>query len=237
MLQYDRNKNSGGSDLKKQVAFLESKQRIASDPRLAYFTGIVGSKNGSHKTATNYHKAKQYRCALCGSCDQSKLTMAHLISEVSKDDAETACLNFNCFGPPTYPDQLDTKSARNFMYLCGTKGQRGSCHDMFDNFRIGLLYDPLNQDFVLFCVDEIHPLNGNRIRFEGDFLPYRRLLAWRMRRTLSLHLGSLASRSTSSICDVIDCSEQSSSVVGKCDKAAGDCDEDSSASGFDADAV
>ena len=82
--------------------------------------------------------------------------MAHLISEIDP----TSDVNLDVFGPPQYHDAIDVKSPRNFLRLCGTKGMKGTCHDSFEFFRLGLLYDPFKQTCCIYAVDKFHFLHG-----------------------------------------------------------------------------
>ena len=84
-----------------------------------------------------------------------------------------------------YVDELDSKSKRNFIPLCGTKGQAGTCHNEFDNFGITLLYNPLTKKYVKYCLNpDFKPnenLHGEETEITGEFPPYCRLLSWRSR--------------------------------------------------------
>ena len=57
-----------------------------------------------------------------------------------------------------YVDELDSKSKRNFIPLCGTKGQAGTCHNEFDNYGITLLYNPLT--ISLSCDNSLSNCSG-----------------------------------------------------------------------------
>ena len=106
---------------------------------------------------------------------------------------------------------LDTKSPRNFLRLCSTKGESDSCHDMFYNFRLSLIYDPLRRDYQIFSVDNRHRLHKKRIKLSPEAPPYRRLLCWRFKKALLLYC-SLLGTDAPAISDAIDFSDTTSSV-------------------------
>ena len=96
-------------------------------------------------------------------------------------------------------DELDSKSKRNFIPLCGTKGEAGTCHNEFDNFGITLLYNPLTKKYVKYCLNpDFKPnenLHGEETEITGEFPPYCRLLSWRSRTcvdTRDVKMGSIA---------------------------------------------
>jgi hypothetical protein len=190
----------------KLIEQLSVESRCVSDPRLFFYSGVLKSKNGSHKTADKFHE-KYASCVFCGREDN--LTMAHLICEL--DPVTKDIINFSFFGKPTYRDDIDTKSPRNFLRLCGTKGEQGTCHDLFDCFKLSLIYDQFNKDYVIFSIDKNHNLNNKRIRLDEEFPPYRRLLCWRFKRALVLYACVLGPEAPK-ICDAIDFSETASTA-------------------------
>lgn len=199
--------------MRKVIATLEFSASISNDPRLFLYSPAVKSKNGKHSDASDYHKKTFPKCVFCGA--DGGVTMAHLISEVVPDDL----VSLDAFGPPTYSDELDVKSRRNFIRLCGTKGETGTCHDLFDNFRLSLLYDPANRNYIIIAVDEESPLHNKVICLSTDFPPYKRLLCWRLRQSV-LRFRCHASHLPSLI-HAIDYSE-ASSVSGDTGKSLGD---------------
>lgn len=80
-----------------------------------------------------------------------------------------------------YVDDFNPKSPRNFIPLCGTHGEAGTCHNEFDNYQITLLYNPLKLKYVTYCFNPLFKthLHGKEIEISGMYPPYRRLLAWR----------------------------------------------------------
>jgi hypothetical protein len=199
--------------LKEQVAMLRFKDKISTDPRLALFNEAIKSRNGKHSIASDYHRSSFPKCVFCES--ENNVTMAHLISEVAPDDL----VSLASFGPPNYHDALDVKSPRNFIRLCGRKGENGTCHDAFDYFRLSLLYNPAEQNYMIIAADKDSPLHEKVIRLSPDYPPYKRLLCWRLRQSIA-RFGGLVS-CLPSLNDTIDYSEAGS--------VSGD-DEDSSTS-------
>src|ERR1700722_16200448 len=122
--------------MQKRIDILEVNTKIATDPRLFFFGPAIRSKNGAHSLASKFHFKTYPRCVFCDS--DKNVTMAHLISEVQDGDGVSLAV----FNTPIYHEDLDVKSPRNFLRLCGTKGATGTCRDAFDYFRLSLIYDP-----------------------------------------------------------------------------------------------
>lgn len=188
--------------LQEQVAMLQFKDRISNDPRLALFSPAIKSRNGKHSVASDYHRSSFPKCVFCES--DNNVTMAHLISEVVPDDL----VSLTSFGPPVYHDALDVKSPRNFIRLCGIKGQNGTCHDAFGHFRLSLLYNPAGQNYMIIAVNKDSPLHKKVISLSPDHPPYKRLLCWRLRQSIAT-FGGLVSW-LPSLNDTIDYSEAGS---------------------------
>lgn len=190
-----------GTALESKLRQVESEVRLGRDPRLFYYSGAVRSRNGKHSDASRSIRERYQACVFCGT--KVNLTLAHLISEI----VESEDVTLKPFGKPRYVDDLEVKSPRNFILLCGTKGEIGSCHDLFDNFRLGVNYDPFTLSYTLFAVDQTSPLHQKKIVFSEPF-PYKRLLAWRFRKMI-LTFGSVLPDSLK-MCDVVDHSDQGS---------------------------
>lgn len=109
-----------GTALEAEVRQLRTEFKLGRDPRLFFFSGVIRSVNGKHSQASKSIRDRYKACVFCGKKDG--LTMAHLISEVE----ESGDVSLSAFGKPTYVDNLDVKSSRNFILLCGTKGEQGS---------------------------------------------------------------------------------------------------------------
>ena len=155
---------------------------VAKDPRMFFF----GPAIRSHSVASRYHSAAFPRCVFCGS--DENVTMAHLISEIQDSDGVSLVV----FNRPTYQEDLDVKSPRNFLRLCGTKGAEGTCHDGFGYYCLSLIYDPAEQTFIIFTVDCASPLHLKRIMLSSNMPPYKRLLCWRFRKSIEI-FGSFPS--------------------------------------------
>jgi hypothetical protein len=134
--------------------------------------------------------------------------MAHLISEIQESDDN---ISLNVYNRPKYREDLDVKSPRNFLRLCGTKGAKGTCHDAFDFYRLSLIYDPAQQNHVIIAVDVQSPLHEKRISLSTEMPPYKRLLCWRFRMSIQTFGGVYPN--LPGMLDVADYSE-AGSVIG-----------------------
>ena len=148
---------------------------------MAYFAD--GASGSSVKSKEERRDLREYleenyggKCLFCG---EDEFTCAHIVSDVKGEDYKKFGINNR------YVDELDSKSKRNFIPLCGTKGQAGTCHNEFDNFGITLLYNPLTKKYVKYCLNpDFKPdenLHGEETEITGEFPPYCRLLSWRSR--------------------------------------------------------
>lgn len=125
-----------------------------------------------------------HKCLFCDGTDN--LTVAHIISHNTNE-------NYSAFGPPTYDSPLDLYSPRNKLLLCGSKTVSGTCHNLFDYHNVALLYNSLDSKYYVVRVVP-HLLDRITYNAEGSkelsFLsslpknqqPYKRLIAWRLRR-------------------------------------------------------
>ena len=96
-------------------------------------------------------------------------------------------MDYKEFGPMNrYINEVDPKSAGNFLPLCGIKGVKGTCHNEFDKYSIALLYNTLKSRYFLYCFNtgfaKYEALHNKTVIVNMDCPPYRRLLAWRARR-------------------------------------------------------
>jgi hypothetical protein len=202
--------------MKTQIEQLQISVRASSDPRMFLFSPATISKNGNHSVASEYHKRMFKGCVFCGK--EENVSMAHLVSEVLESDG----IYLAMFNKPNYNTNLDVKSPRNFIRLCGSKGVNGSCHDAFDYYRLSLMYDPAEGNYIIFSVDKLSSLHLKRIALSVEYPPYKRLLCWRFRMSISTfscaydHLPELA--------DVADYSEAGSTL------GAGESTEESASS-------
>jgi hypothetical protein len=175
-----------------QIELLQFRTRISLDHRMFLFGPAIKSIYGRHSVASAYHKQHFSGCVFCG--EEENATLAHLISEVQESDSVSLAV----FNHPCYKTDLDVKSPRNFIRLCGKKGDGKSCHDVFDFYRLSLMYDPAERNYIIFSVDNLSSLHLKRINLPGDFPPYKRLLCWRFRMSIQTfasmcdHLPDLA---------------------------------------------
>lgn len=175
-----------------RIKQLEERSRIATDERLYYFSNAMPKSSGKHSLASNViRNCYGEKCLFCG-CATS--TLAHLVAGSSK-------VNYNLFSFPNYKDNLDVKSPRNFIPLCGTLGEKETCHDQFDTYKMSLLYDPFNMEYKIFCLDptfsNYSKLNNKVVEVNQNYPPYRRLLAWRARKCVNEHSYLMSDRGQS----------------------------------------
>lgn len=162
---------------------LEQRVEASADERLFYFSTAMAASSGKHSAASKAIKTKyKHKCLFCGSANP---TLAHLVAGNSHVD-------YSLFGTRNgYKSDLDVKSQRNFIPLCGTLGEIGTCYHEFDTYKMSLLYDPLSQEYRVFCLDskfaKYDEVNNKVIPVDTDFPPYRRLLAWRARKCVNEH--------------------------------------------------
>jgi len=193
--------------LKKEMEKLKMAQAMTQDPRLRYFGVSVSGSNSrssrsdsSNERAAKSEKAARLRdvkaqvknvfgptptCFFCGTTEA--ITIAHIVS--TGEDA------YDDFGSANrYRNPLDVFSARNFIPLCGTLGQRDSCHDAYDKHLVAILHNPFEQRYFLFCADEapgrlvaLSQAPGHSLKLPVGWTPYHRLLAWRAQYSAMLH--------------------------------------------------
>mmetsp|Transcript_1923 Transcript_1923/g.3055 ORF Transcript_1923/g.3055 Transcript_1923/m.3055 type:complete len:252 (-) Transcript_1923:5-760(-) len=137
-------------------------------------SSIKGSDTRRNKAATNESLNKNLywqSCLFCG-CNV-KVSEAHLINGVNGMD-------YSQFGVQVgYENDLDVSSARNYIPLCGSLGDKGTCHDSFDRHKIAMLYNPFLRKFYLYS-QENSVLHAKVLaEIPQQFIPYRRLLAVR----------------------------------------------------------
>jgi predicted restriction endonuclease len=167
-------------------------------------TDIPSTKSLRLKVRTAYDQ----KCLLCGTTED--LHVAHLVSHNSTMD-------YSRFQRPIYKTSFDPSSIRNRILLCGTKGVRGSCHDLFDNFKITIVYDALSSLYRALVVME----DTNRPSFKvsqnweltfppnmkEEYMPYKRLLAWRTRKCAMASAPFLSPDVLTSLVTTADLSE------------------------------
>lgn len=148
-------------------------------------------------------------CIFCGE-STGNVTKAHLI-------AGNKMIDYTPFGIPTYKDDLDVKSARNFLPLCGTEGQEGTCHNEFDKFLMSLLYDPFSGKYSIFCFNtkfsKYTQCHGKEVAVNESFPPYRRILAWRFRKCIQEQQYLIRPEDIDNLLRKCEFSEKSKSVA------------------------
>lgn len=192
-------------ELRKSVKDLMIRERLRGDPRLYYFGAAAPSSSGKHSIADDlidhYYGG---RCLLCGS---PKATRAHLVSG-------SHTTTYSEFNPPHYHDPLDVKSIRNFIPLCGNKGSKGTCHDAFDTYRLTILFNPLENNYYCYCLDnkfcKYHVVHLKVVPFHDEHKPYGRLLAWRTRKCTTEHPYWVSGEDADRLLCAVDMSETAS---------------------------
>ncbi len=116
------------------------------------------------------------RCLFCHKTEN--VHVAHLISHNDTQD-------YTVFNRPRYISDFDPISERKRILLCGTKAERGTCHNLFDCHNITMFYDGFTRTYkaVVVKADDSRPeFPENRIidlvfleGFDDRNLPF---LAW-----------------------------------------------------------
>ena len=147
---------------------------LRNDPKLFYFSRKAAPSSGKHSTADNL--VDEYYKGVCVLCGEVGATRAHLIS----GNSTTV---FEGFGPPRYKEGLDVKSVRNFLPLCGTFGEIGTCHNEFDTYGLAILYNAICGEPYHYCFclnpkfakrDVVHM---KKLELNENHKPYKRVLA------------------------------------------------------------
>jgi hypothetical protein len=185
------------------------------DPRIRYFnvensaSSIKSDRQSMGSMAVNAEKdevRKFGRCMGCGVVPAShapfQLTCAHILS--SREHQTTINSHFGIDGE--FVDNPVLWSQSNYLLLCGTKGQLGSCHDKFDTRKMSLFYSYEDGFYKWYSLDNLEQcfnaggfidsqvitslsrtVNGS-FSFHADSVPfpiYLRFLAWRTINCLS----------------------------------------------------
>ncbi len=198
------------AELKKSNDALQRQVELGYDKRLSYFKSGMSASSGRHTEANNYMNSEyQMTCLFCE--EPEDVHSAHIV-------AATKDCDYKEFGKSHgYKDDLNLKSPRNFIPLCGTKGQVGTCHNEFDNYAITLIYNPLSKKYVVYCLNRNFKegvLHNKEIEISGEFPPYRRLLAWRSRHCAQVNQFLFADNNSSHVDFLTACkfSEDSRSI-------------------------
>ena len=184
--------------LEEQKATLDEQGAVLSnliDPRLSVWN-VGGSSSTSSSTPVNVsssRKAYRNQIGVCMGCgNNSNLSIAHIVSHRRGADIN---LLFGTDG--NYIDEVDVESERNYLVLCGSHGQQGTCHNYFDNLQMSLYYcreaesdesgDASDEEgvFKWFCSDVAISARMSRVlRAQEIGEKYVRLLNWRTLRTI-----------------------------------------------------
>jgi len=162
-------------ELRGKVNNLEAREGLRGDRRLRVFAQDMPASSGKHTYASGTINAMYgSTCIVCGSTEN--VTKAHIV-------ASNITADYSAFGRPVYRDDLNAKSVRNFLPLCGVKGTNGSCHREFDTYKMAILYDPTKSSYVCYCLDPTFPkykvVHGKPLKVHKNHRPYTRLLTWR----------------------------------------------------------
>jgi len=171
--------------LRAELENFRARSFIAQDERLYFFSKAMPESIGSNKNSIvsrTIQKDYHGRCLFCG--EEMNVTKAHIVAGNNKVD-------YSPFSTPTYRDDLDVNSPRNFLPLCGNDGMDGTCHNEFDKFLMTLLYNPFEKVFKVYCLRKsFHKYNQCHLRVVNvspTYPPYCRLLAWRTRKCVIEH--------------------------------------------------
>ena len=117
----------------------------------------------------------------CGRADEKplRISMAHLVSSGGDDYSQ-----LNVHGEE---DNVNPRSPRNLIPLCGTHRAIGSCHHLFDNQAIALMYNTLKQGYGLHCFtpnEGIKEYQEVALKVPHSCRPYQRVLNARAKACL-----------------------------------------------------
>ena len=164
-------------DLQLEVRSVKDELSMKDDPRLQYFSAAATASSGKHSIADQAINAWYGgKCVLCG---ESGATRAHLL-------AGNHLSTFPDFGPPAYPNDVDIKSSKNFIPLCGNLGNIKTCHDAFDRHLLAITYNVLKSSFVCYSLNEKFEKHSavhlKEFVFHKEHKPYKRVLAVRAKK-------------------------------------------------------
>jgi hypothetical protein len=182
--------------IEEQKATLDEQGAVLSnliDPRLSAWNAGSSSSTSSNTSASvsSSRKAYKNRIGVCMGCGiNSNLTIAHIVSHRRRADINTL---FGIDG--NYIDEVDVESERNYLVLCGTFGQQGTCHNYFDSLHMSLYYcretdesgDASDEEgvFKWYCSDVAISARMSRVWTAQEIgEKYVRLLNWRTLRTV-----------------------------------------------------
>jgi hypothetical protein len=189
---YDAKLSVQGAKIEELEQFVDN----IVDPRLKFWndgeSSSASTKNNSEviNSRINYRSSHLY-CFGCNwkggkNNDGTGLSTAHIIA--SSADREEL---FGSTGPNNYKDDIVAECERNYLVLCGSKGDKFSCHDAYDHLKISLYFDKNDEMFKWFvyrpdfvCGHVPTNLNGKMLSPAEIGDKYVRLLNWRTIRTI-----------------------------------------------------
>lgn len=195
-------------ELRDEVRNLKNKEALRGDKRLLFFGAAAESSKGDHSAADKKIDSwYQKKCLICGV--KEGVSRAHLVSGKSTTD-------FSPFGPPTYANALDVKSARNFIPLCGSLGEQGSCHDAFDKFYITIVRNELTGTLFCYCIAPVEffprraKVHLKELNLHSEHRPYSRLLVWHARKCYAEHSYWVDDEAVGKLGSLVDLSDTAS---------------------------
>ena len=184
--------------IEEQKATLDEQGAVLSsliDPRLSVWNdgGSSSTSTSTLKSVSSSRRAYRNQIGVCMGCGiDSDLSIAHIVSHRRSADINTL---FGIDGD--YIDDVDVESERNYLVLCGSHGQQGTCHNYFDNLQMSLYYcSGAESDesgyasdeegvFKWYCSDVAISARMSRVwRAQEIGEKYARLLNWRTLRTI-----------------------------------------------------
>jgi hypothetical protein len=194
---------------------LEYEIRTKSDVRLEYFSVAMPGSDSSRTTRQKSTLKKIYRnvCFVCGS--STGVTVAHLLVASSR-------INYSSYMRANgYKSDFDCRSNRNYITLCGSKGEEGSCHHEFDTYNLMIVPNAFRSgEYVVRCLRETYgkfsEVNNKVLQLPEDFpttdLPYTRILVWQTIKCLMEHPHAMNSDESNTIIRTCRLSEKANSI-------------------------
>ena len=164
--------------------------RATRDPNFNAFGQTTGDGAGTIPPPVKCAIRNRYhdKCAFCGTEEistaeaklgvQKKLSCAHLATRSG-------------YFQNGYTSRFQVQSLRNYILLCGSSGDKGTCHDGFDSHKLALIPDAgLGQGWKVlsnYCHWKANAISSARVRspafgsFDGSMV-YKRTLATRLHR-------------------------------------------------------
>lgn len=184
---------------------LEKLEAIRNDARMAFYSAAMAASSGRHTAASRVvDELYGHNCLFCD--ETANITKAHIV-------AGNHYVDYSPFGVSNgYCTDLDVKSPRNFIPLCGSLGREGTCHHAFDKYLLTIMFDPITTIYRVISFDPSfakHAIVHNReLNVPAECRPYTRLLTWRARKCMLEH-GSRITDDLAAVLTAIDLSDVS----------------------------